>query len=1021
MTRLKGLYARSKGRITTTIAGIVVVGAFAIVMVGHHAVSNEVISAQPDTAWFSSSGTGSVSLLDGLTLTRAAYLQNVAPADDTIQTVQSGAGAYLVDLTRGTVTTLDGELLEAGKTVSFGSPAYASGLQIFSNGSVSWIETGSSIGDDSVQQVNPATLGPIGRPIVSSKTLQQVALAPNGVLWSIDKDGDVDSYAGAALRSQANIGYSGQADLVMQGNTPVVVTQSFSRSQVLVLNPASGEVQSTFNLSIPVTTSGWVTAGSSGVVSVLDEGSDHIQIFDSATGSIVSSQLGIQEPSTPDVLGTPVITGGVIYVPDVTSGKVYLVRASNGHLLNVFPLDVDRMAFYLTVQHDFVWYDVPTSYQTGVITLNGPEPILVSGSSTTATSAPPPVQKNKNTAGSTPSSTSGSGTVPTSTSTTVSTSNEVTVPYIVGLSSTEALGDLEAAGLTCSGCTGGGTVATQSPAANKKVPFGTTVDVTLGVPRLPQVIGSTLPPAQVGQNYEGQLEATGGTGVLVFTIIPPEPGSWLALNGGSVEENGDFDQPLNGMPSDPGTVTFSAFVTDSAGAQSATVNFSITVGDNQGSQPDAYITQPQQNAVTVVDTGTAGIVSSSIPVGQEPVAVAITPNGADAYVLNAQGNGGADGTITVINTQKNTPSGDQITVGINPSAIAISPNGASAYVVNEGSDNVSVIDTATGAVTKTIAVGGGPDSIAITPNGATAYVANGTSDSISVISTSSGQVGTITSNLGLDPVAIAVTPSGQYAYIVCEDSDGVSVLNTSSGSISASAVQTGFKPTGIAITPDGKTAYVANSESGTATVISTSNQTVAGTITVGNSPQFVAVTPNGEYAYVTDTQSKQVSLIDTADNETETPVVIGSNPAGLAITPDQAPAATLYTSPAPAGSVTTFNATGSQAVSSPIASYAWKFGDGSALKKTSVPVITHVYAKAGNYKVQLTETDEAGTSTTVVFTGQTVSLDGGPQASTSSEVSIPAAQKGSPIRTPGYRSLSAVSYRREVNRLQVPS
>jgi YVTN family beta-propeller protein len=1020
--RLKGVYARFKGRITSTTAGVLVVGVFAIVMVGHHAVSNEVISAQPDTVWFSSSSTGSVSLLDGLTVTRAAYLQNVAPLGDTMQTVQSGADAYLVDQTKGTVTRLDGELLQAGKTISFGSSVYATGLQIFSNGSVSWIETGSSIGDDSVQQVDPKTLSAIGRPIISSTPLQQAVLAPNGVLWSIDKDGDVDSYAGASLRSQAKIGYSGQADLVMQGNTPVVVTQSYSRSQVLVLNPASGEVQSTFSLSIPVTSSGWVTAGSAGVVSVLDEGSDHIQTFDSETGAIVSSQLGIQEPSTPDVLGTPVISGGIIYVPDVTSGKVFLVRASNGRLLNAFPLQVDRNAFYLTVQHNFVWYDVPTSYQAGIITTKGAEPILASGLSTTPTTAPPKQKTNRN-GSSTKTNTSGPGSAPTATSTTISTSNEVTVPYIVGLSSTEALGDLEAAGLSCGGCSGAGTIATQNPAAGKKVPFGTTVDVTLGVPRLPQVIASGLPPAQVGQNYQADLEAIGGTGVLAFTIIPPEPGSWLTLNGGSVEDNGDYDQPLNGMPSDAGAVTFSAFVTDSVGAQSAAVNFSITVGDNQGSQPDAYITQHPGNTVTVVDTGTNGIVSNPIPVGQDPVAVAISPNGSRAYVVNAQGDGGGNGTVTEIDTEHQTPYGNEITVGNDPVAIAVSPNGASAYVVNKSSNNVSVIDTATGAVT-TIPVGSGPDAVAITPNGETAYVANGSSDSISVISTSSERVvQTVTANVGSDPAAIAVAPSGRSAYVVCQGSDAVDVLTTSTESIGASPVPTGSDPVGIAITPDGEQAFVVNNGSADVTAITLTSDAVMQTIPTGTSPESVAVAPNSNTAYVTDTQSKQVSVIDveSGQDSTETPVVIGSGSDGIAITPDEAPQASFSASPAPAGSPTTFNATGSVASSSPIATYSWEFGDGSVAKSTSIPVITHVYATAGNYKVQLTETDEAGTSTTLVFTGQTVSLDGGPQAYTSSEVSIPATQEGPAIRTLWDHSRYVVSYGREVGSVDIPS
>ena len=61
-----------------------------------------------------------------------------------------------------------------------------------------------------------------------------------------------------------------------------------------------------------------------------------------------------------------------------------------------------------------------------------------------------------------------------------------------------------------------------------------------------------------------------------------------------------------------------------------------------------------------------------------------------------------------------------ITVGQNPEAIAITPDGSRAYVANGlfNSKTVSVIDTATNAVVGApITVGEGPSGIAITPDG----------------------------------------------------------------------------------------------------------------------------------------------------------------------------------------------------------------------------------------------------------------------------------------------------------------
>ncbi len=63
-----------------------------------------------------------------------------------------------------------------------------------------------------------------------------------------------------------------------------------------------------------------------------------------------------------------------------------------------------------------------------------------------------------------------------------------------------------------------------------------------------------------------------------------------------------------------------------------------------------------------------------------------------------------------------------------------------AYVANTGSDDVSVIATASNTVVATVAVGIGPSRVAITPDGAFAYVANPGSDDVSVIATASNTV-----------------------------------------------------------------------------------------------------------------------------------------------------------------------------------------------------------------------------------------------------------------------------------------
>ena len=92
-----------------------------------------------------------------------------------------------------------------------------------------------------------------------------------------------------------------------------------------------------------------------------------------------------------------------------------------------------------------------------------------------------------------------------------------------------------------------------------------------------------------------------------------------------------------------------------------------------------------------------------------------------AYVANFSPFGSGD-TVTPIRTATRTAL-KAITVGTDPIAIAITPDGGTAYVVN-GGGTVTPIATATNTALPDIKVGADPDAIAITPNGKTAYVAN---------------------------------------------------------------------------------------------------------------------------------------------------------------------------------------------------------------------------------------------------------------------------------------------------------
>jgi YVTN family beta-propeller protein len=220
-----------------------------------------------------------------------------------------------------------------------------------------------------------------------------------------------------------------------------------------------------------------------------------------------------------------------------------------------------------------------------------------------------------------------------------------------------------------------------------------------------------------------------------------------------------------------------------------------------------------------------------------------------------------------------------------------------AYVTNEGSNSVSVIDTATNTVVATVpAVGSRPRDIAITPDGSQAYVANlSNPGTVSIINTTTNSVvATISTGIGIEPTGVAIAnPTGAFAYVTNFRSNTVSVIDTATRTVVAS-IGVGTEPTGIAVTPDGAFTYVTNistsSSVGSVSVIDNVTRSVTTSVTVGMWPRDLAISPNGVFVYIANEKGNTVSVIATASNTVIATVPLSPEiqPISVAFTPDGA-------------------------------------------------------------------------------------------------------------------------------------
>jgi YVTN family beta-propeller protein len=232
----------------------------------------------------------------------------------------------------------------------------------------------------------------------------------------------------------------------------------------------------------------------------------------------------------------------------------------------------------------------------------------------------------------------------------------------------------------------------------------------------------------------------------------------------------------------------------------------------------------------VISTATATLTGLTPTVGLNPVAVAFSPDGKQAYVVNGEWLK-VPASVTVIDTATGIATAViQLPEYSFPDGIAVSPDGQTIYVTDSGTsipaeagDTVSVIDAATDAVTGSITVGNAPAGAAFSPDGTTAYVANSDDNTVSVIDVAT-ETAINTINVGTDPGSVAVSPDGSTVYVGTRQ--GISVIDTASDTVTASISQSEAIPFDVVLSPDGQTLYAG---AGELLVISTKTDTVSAT------------------------------------------------------------------------------------------------------------------------------------------------------------------------------------------------
>jgi YVTN family beta-propeller protein len=413
-----------------------------------------------------------------------------------------------------------------------------------------------------------------------------------------------------------------------------------------------------------------------------------------------------------------------------------------------------------------------------------------------------------------------------------------------------------------------------------------------------------------------------------------------------------------------GTAVFVAALTGAGSSAGATGSVELVVADVSSS------------ALVRIDAPT-GTIGPTIPVGQWPNAVAITPNGRTAYTAV-----GSSDSVVPVDLETST-AGTAIPVAC-PTTIAIVPGGQKAYITQSCGTTVVPLDLSTNTVGTPIEVGERPWGVAVSPDGETVYATTGTgalgsADALVPIDVHTNVPGPpISLGPAGDPASVVVTPDGSTAFVAMEQDDVIVpvdlVAHTSEAPIPVST-----KPVGLALTPDGTELFVTHYErtpSGLGqptphdvTPIDVASRTALPQIVVGSQTTDVAVTADGATAYVAvladaDTGAAIVPL-DVATQTVGAPIPFPGSPLALAIRPSAEPDTTpptlspTVTGTGPGGAVLLHD---TSVLASPNADDG--SGSGVASSSCGAPDVS----TAGLHAVTCSATDVAGNTSTATVT-----------------------------------------------------
>ncbi len=193
----------------------------------------------------------------------------------------------------------------------------------------------------------------------------------------------------------------------------------------------------------------------------------------------------------------------------------------------------------------------------------------------------------------------------------------------------------------------------------------------------------------------------------------------------------------------------------------------------------AYFTAGQSGYVVEVDTATCEVIREIPTHGKISHMVLVSPDNKRLYTANI-----VTENVSVIDRA----SGDlmcQVPCGKGAEGMCFTPDGKQLWVGNQEAGSITIIDVNTHTVLKTFSCPGMPVRIRFTPDGRRALVSSWTDPGELVVIEAASHKEIKRIQVGRQAIGLELSPDGERVFVGCEHTDGVHVVDLDSLTVTA--------------------------------------------------------------------------------------------------------------------------------------------------------------------------------------------------------------------------------------------